>query len=85
MTPEAAFGDVVRRLRRERGLSQEQLGFEAGYHRVYIGLVERGQKSASLSAIFRLAHALDVPPSELLRRAETQVDTFPTRRTGHHE
>jgi len=70
LTPEKKFGHVLKEIRQQRGLSQEQLGFESGYHRTYISLLERGQKSPSLNTIFQLAKALKVLPSELLRRIE---------------
>ena len=63
---EKTFGQVLQQLRKERGLSQEELGFESGYHRTYISLLERGKKSPSLKTIFKLAKALDVEPSEIL-------------------
>jgi DNA-binding XRE family transcriptional regulator len=58
LTPKQAFGRVLQQLRREHGVSQEQLGFEAGFHRTYISMLERGQKSPSLSAIFQPAVAI---------------------------
>jgi len=39
MTPEKAFGKVLREIRQEHSLSQEDLGFESGYHRTYISLL----------------------------------------------
>ena len=48
MTPENAFGKVLREIRQKYPLSQEELGFESGYHRTYISLLERG-KNAHLS------------------------------------
>lgn len=87
VTPEQAFGQVLAALRHARGLSQEQLGFESGYHRTYISLLERGRYSPSLTAIFRLAAALNVHPSELIRRVEVQApeaadETSDERSTG---
>lgn len=72
MTLEETFGQALREIRQQRNLSQEKLGFESGYHRTYISLLERGHKAPSLKAIFRLAQALDVSPSELVRRVEIQ-------------
>jgi transcriptional regulator with XRE-family HTH domain len=70
-TAEAIFGIVLRDLRKERGLSQESLAFESGYHTTYIGQLERGQKSPSLRTIMNLAGVLDVPASAVLLRVET--------------
>ena len=53
MIPEKAFGKVLREIRHERSLSQEELGFESGYHRTYISLLERGKKSLLRNTIFR--------------------------------
>ncbi|MEK7374572.1 MAG: helix-turn-helix transcriptional regulator [Thermodesulfobacteriota bacterium] len=65
---EKAFGCVLRCLRRDRGLSQEALGFESGYHRTYISLLERGQKSPSLQTIFNLLKALKIAPADLIKQ-----------------
>ena len=70
---EKAFGQVLQELRRERGISQEELGFQSGYHRTYISLLERGKKSPSLQTIFQLANALLIEPSEILKRVESSV------------
>ena len=68
---EKFFGQVLHQLRKERGLSQEELGFESGYHRTYISQLERGKKSPSLQAIFQLAKALKVEPSEIVERIQS--------------
>lgn len=74
MAPERVFGQVLQELRRARGLSQEQLGFESGCHRTYVSMLERGKKSPSLNMIFRVATALKIKPSEIIRRVETRAD-----------
>jgi len=71
---ERLFGRILQELRTERGLSQEKLGFESDYHRTYISQLERGQKNPSLKAIFRLAEALGIRPSEMIRRIESRVE-----------
>jgi transcriptional regulator with XRE-family HTH domain len=73
VSPEAAFGRVLRQIRTERSLSQEELGFKSGYHRTYIGLLERGEKSPSLRTLFNLAATLNVSPSTLVRNIERLV------------
>jgi transcriptional regulator with XRE-family HTH domain len=82
MTAEEAFGKALKKIRHEHSLSQEALGFESGYHRTYISLLERGEKSPSLNTIFQLAKALKVLPSEILRLTESQVIQLRRRDSG---
>ncbi len=72
-TPERAFGLVLRRIRLKRGLSQQGLADKSGYHRTYIGLLERGQKSPSLRTIFNIASTLQVKPSQIVEGVERRV------------
>jgi transcriptional regulator with XRE-family HTH domain len=57
----------VRARRVQKGLSQEQLGFEAGLDRTFISQVERARINVSIDNIERLANALDIPADDLLR------------------
>jgi transcriptional regulator with XRE-family HTH domain len=66
----AAFGDALRELRAERGVSQEAVALEAGLNRGYYSGVERGVRNVSLTNITKIARALGVPASEVLARAE---------------
>lgn len=68
-SPRALVGMAVRTQRKARGLSQERLAFECGLHRTYIGSVERGERNLSLDNIIRIANALGIKPSDLLRKA----------------
>ena len=72
-SPEKAFGRVLRSVRESRNLSQEELAARAGYHRTYIGQLERGEKSPSLRTLFNLSSVLQVNPSVLIRRVERSV------------
>ncbi|OPY17511.1 MAG: DNA-binding transcriptional repressor PuuR [Syntrophus sp. PtaB.Bin075] len=67
-----AFGIILSQLRRNVGLSQEHLGFESGYHRTYISLLERGKKSPSLQTIFDLSKALNIDPAEFIKQVELE-------------
>lgn len=69
----AAFGLVIREMRGEAGLSQERLGFLAGLSRVYIGEVERGEKTPTLDAVASLAEALGKPAHVLIEAAERRI------------
>lgn len=71
---EQAFGDEIRKARVSLRKSQESLAFDAGIHRTYVSMIERGQKSPTLSVILRLARALNIKASELVRRAESHFD-----------
>lgn len=61
------FGQRLRELRKQVGISQEALAHQAGLDRSYVGGVERGEYNISLLNICLLADALSVPPYELLR------------------
>jgi transcriptional regulator with XRE-family HTH domain len=82
MTPEEAFGKVLKEIRQEHSLSQEELGFESGCHRTYISLLERGKKSPSLNTLFKLAAAFGVSPSEILRQTEARISQLSRRDSG---
>ena len=63
--PLKQFGDRVRSLREEAGLSQEALAAKAEIHRTYMGGVERGERNLCFRNIVRLATALGVHPRDL--------------------
>jgi transcriptional regulator with XRE-family HTH domain len=64
-----AIGAAVRSFRRELGFSQEAFAARAGIDRSYYGAIERGEFNVSLETIVKLASALKLPASEVLRRA----------------
>jgi transcriptional regulator with XRE-family HTH domain len=63
---QAIFGRNVRRVRQQRGLTQEQLAFEAEIDLTYVGGIERGKRNPSLLVMARIADALTVPLVKLL-------------------
>jgi transcriptional regulator with XRE-family HTH domain len=69
--PERAFGDALRELRKEKGISQEQLALNGGVDRTYVSLIERGVQSPTLRTLFKLATVLEVKPSEIIQRMES--------------
>ncbi|WP_283788877.1 helix-turn-helix domain-containing protein [Bermanella sp. WJH001] len=56
----------IRILRLQKGLSQEDLAELSGYHRTYIGSVERGERNITLTTLESLASTLNIEPSKLL-------------------
>lgn len=60
------FGDKLRELRKQKGLSQEDLAFKSGLHRTYISDIERGSRNVSLKNIEKIAKALGSKPQGLL-------------------
>jgi transcriptional regulator with XRE-family HTH domain len=71
MTLEAAFGNVIKQLRNEKGLSQEKLSFESGLDRSYISQLECGLRQPSLVTIFQLAKALQASPAHIIETVES--------------
>jgi len=59
------FGNRVRQLRKEKGWSQEELSFKSGFHRTYIGMVERAERNISLKNIARVAKTFDIKIEDL--------------------
>jgi len=64
------FAANLRRLRHEKGLSQEALAHEAGINRSYMSKLERGGSYVGLEVIGKLANVLEIEPAELLRIPE---------------
>ena len=71
--PSVALGAAVRERRKKLGLSQESLANEAGLDRTYVGGVERGERNPTLKVLWKLAEALQIPPSALVKRTEIGI------------
>ena len=63
-----AFGERMRELRGQKGISQDGLARETDIHPTSIGRLERGGREPKLTTILRLADGLDVEPGELVNR-----------------
>lgn len=62
-----AFGDQVRKLRKAKGFtSQEAFANHLELDRTYVSGIERGRRNPTLDIIVKIAHGLDMHPSELL-------------------
>lgn len=67
----------MRRLRKERKLTQEELAHRSGLSGTYISCLERQQQTISLKTLERVAEALGVPVAECLRPQEQQMEKDP--------
>ena len=70
-----AFGKAVRKLRAERGFSQEGFAYEAGVHRTSMGLIERGKAVVSIYTAYRVAEALKIELPALMSETMAQANT----------
>ena len=68
-----AVGRVVRQLRKSRGLSQEVFSGLVGIARGHLAMIESGSKQANFETVWRIANAFDLPPHELVRLVEEEI------------
>ncbi|MFN3802639.1 helix-turn-helix domain-containing protein [Belliella pelovolcani] len=61
------FGNRLKALRKEKGLSQEELALKSGLNRPYISGIEQGKRNVSLEVMEKLAEALGVGIGSLVR------------------
>ena len=64
------FGKVIRELRQEKRISQEEFADKCGLHRTYISDIELGKRNVSLENIIRISSALQVNVSEIFAKIE---------------
>ena len=67
------MGEVVRSMRKQRGLTQEVLSGLAGVARTHLTMIENGTIHANIETIWRIAQALDIPPSKLFESVEEEI------------
>lgn len=67
------IGWNLRRLRRERGVTQEDFATDSGFDRGYVSGVERGVRNPSATVLARLAEALGVDVTELVDRGKAEI------------
>ncbi len=67
-----AVGKVIRRLRKEKKVSQEVFSGLVGMARSHLAMIETGAKQPNFETIWRIANALEIPPHELVEQIEKQ-------------
>ena len=70
MNLQRIFGEIIKKLRIERNLSQESLALEADIDRTYISDIEKGERNISIQVAYKLAFALQISFSELIKEIE---------------
>lgn len=68
------IGQTIRKVRKEKKLSQDVLSGLAGIARTHLTMIENGDKQANFETIWRIALALDMRPSELVKRIEQGLE-----------
>lgn len=69
-----SFGIVISSLRVGKGLTQEKLSGLSGISRSHLAALEKGEKVVKLDTMWRIADALEISPTELIRRIEEEMD-----------
>lgn len=69
-----SFGMMIAKLRFEKGLTQETASGLAGISRSHLVMLESGRKTVRLDTLWRIADALGVRPSEIIRMAEDEMN-----------
>lgn len=77
MDPGLAFGKVLRVVRKEVGMTQEELGHAAEIDRTFVSLIERGERQPTVRVLFRLAAALKLEPVRLIQLTQELVEHDP--------
>ena len=72
-------GLTIRKLRTEKGISQDVLSGLAGIARTHLTMIENGDKQPNFETIWKIAFALDLPPSELVAKIETATANSESR------
>jgi transcriptional regulator with XRE-family HTH domain len=85
MPTNADLGQAIRRLRKERRLSIEDLAHEADMHPTYLSGIERGVRNPTWDKLTALAHALDITMSSLVRDAGVQAQLAARMREARSE
>ena len=76
-------GQIVRKLRKEKKISQDVLSGFAGIARTHLTMIESGSKQPNFETIWKIAVALDLRPSELVSLIETEIERRNKETTLH--
>lgn len=74
MLDSKTVGKVIRRIREERGLSQEVVSGLADIGRTHLSAIERGLRKPTMETFFKIANAMDIEASSLLKQIESECE-----------
>lgn len=74
LDPGLEFGKVLRKVRKESGITQEQLALAGGIDRTFVSMIERGERQPTIRVLFKLAAAMNVSAAQLIQMTEDQVN-----------
>lgn len=74
MMDEHLFAQILKKLRHQKGLSQEELALRSGLHRTYLSQLERGLKTPTLKTMYKLSQVLELRLSELIVLMENELE-----------
>ena len=74
MLDSVIVGKVFQRIRDRKGLSQEVVSGLADIGRTHLSAIERGERRPTLDTLFKLAYALNMTPSDIVREIEKEVE-----------
>ena len=74
MSEQKVFGELLRDLRLNRSISQEKLSEITGLDRSFISLIERGERTPTLTTIIKISKAFGLKPSQLLSEYEDRLE-----------
>lgn len=60
------FGERLQRVRKSKGITQEELAVKLSMHKNYVGLIERGERNPTVRTLYKISKALKVTASEIL-------------------
>lgn len=67
-------GRVIKRVREEKGLSQEVVSGLADIGRTHLSAIERGTRKPTMETFFKIANAMDIAASDLLKQIESECE-----------
>ena len=74
MLDAVVVGKVIQRIREQKHQSQDLLSGLAGIGRTHLSAIERGERKPTMETFFKIAYALDMRPSEIMREIEEELE-----------